>query len=511
MNDSNNRKIGVILSYLSIIISTLLSLLYTPFMIRMLGQSEYGLYSLVASIINYLTVLDFGFSNAIIVYTSKYRAQKKYKEEMELHGMFNIIFKIIGIIIAISGLIIYFNVDNIFKNSMTNLEIHKMKIMMIILSFNLFLTFSFAIYSSIISAYEKFIFQKLVVIIHSLLKPLLIIPLLILGFKSIALCIIITITNIIVLLSNYLYCKKHLKINVKFIGFNKKLFKTILGYSIWIFLAIIVDKINWSLDNFILGSVSGTLAVAVYSLASTLNQLFCNLSYVISSILLPKISKMVSKNYNAEELTKEFIKIGRIQYFLIFLMASGLILVGKEFFYIWAGKGYEDSYYVALILILPVCIPLIQNLAISIRQAINKHKFSAIVNIAIAFLNLIISIPLAKKYGAIGAAIGTGSGIIISNIINNIYYYKVIKLNIIKFWKEIIKMTLIFIIPFIIILILKHFYYFSEMFNIIIYGGIYTIIYIFAAYYFCMNNYEKELINKILNKIRIKRKIKKTN
>lgn len=80
MNDSIERKRGAILSYVSIIISTIVQLLYTPLLIRMLGQSEYGLYSLVSSIIGYLTVLDLGFGNAIIVYTAKYREQKNIKK-----------------------------------------------------------------------------------------------------------------------------------------------------------------------------------------------------------------------------------------------------------------------------------------------------------------------------------------------------------------------------------------------------------------------------------------------
>ena len=74
MNDSQERKSGAVLSYVVIIVNTLIQLLYTPLLIRKLGQSEYGLYSLVASIIGYLTIMDLGFGNAIIVYTSKYRA-----------------------------------------------------------------------------------------------------------------------------------------------------------------------------------------------------------------------------------------------------------------------------------------------------------------------------------------------------------------------------------------------------------------------------------------------------
>ena len=228
MNDSVERKSGAILSYISILVNTIIQLLYTPLLVRKLGQSEYGLYSLVASIIGYLTIMDLGFGNAIVVYTSKYRVQGKTEEENKLHGMFNIVFKIIALISCIFGVLLYYNVDYIFSDSMTNFELYKMKVMMLILSFNLFLTFYFAIYNSIITAYEKFTFQKIVSIIHSILKPLFMIPLLLLGYKSILLCVVITLANLFTVLSNYIYCKRKLKINIKYLGFDKALFKNIL-------------------------------------------------------------------------------------------------------------------------------------------------------------------------------------------------------------------------------------------------------------------------------------------
>lgn len=208
MNESNQRKSGAVLSYLSIIASTLVQLIYTPFLIRMLGQSEYGLYSLIASVIGYLTVLDLGFGNAIIVYTAKYRAQGMVEEEKRLHGMFKIIFWIIGLFATLIGIVLYFNVDNLFGKTMTTVELEKAKIMMLILSFNLSITFAFSIYQSIITAYEKFTFQKVLSIVNTILKPIIMIPLLFLGYKSITMTIVITIVNIFVLISNYFYCKK---------------------------------------------------------------------------------------------------------------------------------------------------------------------------------------------------------------------------------------------------------------------------------------------------------------
>jgi virulence factor mvin superfamily len=506
MNNSNERKRGAILSYLSIILSTVVQLVYTPLLIRMLGQSEYGLYSLVSSVIGYLTVLDLGFGNAIVVFTAKYRANKEYDKEKKLHGMFLVIFCIIGLMAGLLGLLLYFNVPLLFGKTMTDIELHKAKIMMLILSFNLAVTFPFSIYSSIITAYEKFTFQKVMSILNTLLKPVLMIPLLFLGYKSITMTAVITIVNIIVLLSNYFYCKKKLGVNIKFMGFDKKLFKTIFSYSFFIFLGVIVDKVNWSLDQFVLGAVSGTIAVSLYSVASQINTLFVNLSCAMSGVLLPKMSKMIAKNVSNEEITNEFIKVGRIQYLIIFLMASGFTLFGKEFIMAWAGKDFATSYYIAVILILPLCVLLIQNLGISIMQAKNMHKFRSILLALIAIANIFISIPLAKAYGGIGSAIGTSLSLIIGNIIIlNIYYHKKVGINVIEFWKSIIKMTIPMIIPIIAIVILMHFVKLHGYVNFIVFGGIYTILYCLTCYFLVMDDYEKNIVNKVLIILHLKR------
>ena len=502
MNESKQRKVGAILSYLFIIATTLIQLLYTPLLIKMLGPSEYGLYSLVYSIIGYLTVLDLGFGNAIVVYTTKYRSKKKYEEEKNIYGMFFLIFCIISLIIVLLGMILYFNVGTLFGDTMTNSEIERAKIMMLILTFNLSITFLFNIFSSIITAYEKFIFQKVLTILNTLLVPILMIPLLFLGFKSIMLCLVITIVNSIIMISNYLYCKKKLDIEIRFRKFDYKLLKEMFCYSFFIFLGTIVDKINWSVDQFILGAVSGTMAVSLYSVANNINTLFINLSTSLSSVMLPKVTKMVVLNANGEELTDEMIKVGRLQYFIIFLLVSGFGLFGKEFIIMWVGSDFLASYYIALILIIPTFIPLIQNLALCIRQALNKHKFAAFINFIIALFNIIISIPLAKYYGAMGAAIGTGIGMFLSVIIINVYYQKKLKLNMLRFWKNILQITYKFSVPIILILIIMNILKLNGIIGFFVYVFIYSLLYFITCYILIMNQYEKNLIKFIFAKIK---------
>ncbi len=501
----NEKKIGVVLSYLVIVLNMLVGITYTPFLIRMLGQSEYGLYSIVYSVISYLTVMDMGFGNAIVIYTARYINQGNKEKQDKLHGMFMVIYCVIGIIAAILGIILYFNVNLLFGNSMTSSEISEAKTMMLILTFNLAATFPLSIFGNIIVAHEKFIVSKVIKIIQIILQPMLMIPLLILGYKAIAMVIVITIVNIFCLILNAIVAIRKLNVKIKFQGFDLKLLKEIFAYSFFIFLNQIIDRVNWSMDQFILGSIAGTVATAIYAVASQLNNMYMNFSTAISGVLLPQVTKMEDNKASDKEFTDVFIKTGRLQYILMALIITGFVLFGQVFVNWWAGAGYEDSYYIACILMVPLTIPLIQNIGLSILQAKNLYKYRTIIFFFIAILNIAVSIPLTKLYGGIGAAIGTSLALILGQcIILNIYYHKKVGINMFEFWKNILKMSIPVMIAVILGIIINKVIVSSSIIVLLLKIIIYTILYSILMWKFGMNQYEKGLILRPLEKVRAK-------
>ena len=437
----NQRKIGAILSYVVIALNMVVGLAYTPFLIRSLGQSEYGLYSIVYTVISYLTVMDMGFGNSIIIYTARYINQGDKEKQDKLHGMFFLIYCVIGVIATLIGVILFFNVDTLFGNSMTLEELSKARIMMLILTFNLAITFPLSIFGNIITAHEKFIINKLLKILQIILQPMMMIPLLLLGYKAIAMVVVVTLANVICLLLNTIICIKNLDVRLKFKGFDFSLLKEIFAYSFFIFLNSIIDKANWSLGQFLLGSLVGTAATAVFAVSTQLNNMYMNFSTAISGVMLPKVTKMEDSKASNKEFTDVFVKTGRVQYLLMALIITGFVLFGQVFIDWWAGSGYEDAYIIACILMIPVTIPLIQNIGLSILQAKNLYKYRTIIFFGIAILNIAMSIPLTKMYGGIGTAIGTAVSLILGQgIILNIYYHKKVGINMIEFWKNILRM-----------------------------------------------------------------------
>lgn len=493
----NQLKAGAALNYVSICLNMVVGLIYTPYMLRMLGQSEYGLYSLAASIIAYLTVLDLGFGNAIIRYTAKFRAEGKQREQEEMFGMFFILYIGIGAIAMIAGSVLSLNVENMFSQAMTESEVHRTRIMLWLMTFNLAFTFPMSIWGSIMSAYERFVFQRIVSIIRSVLNPVVMILLLVIGYKAIAMVVVTTIFNVATLLINWWYCKYRLTIKVRFAKFKWGFLKEVSIYSFWIFLNAIMDRIYWSTGQFVLGIYKGFVAIAVYAVAIQLESMYMMFSTAISSVFLPKVTSMVTKGSSDEEISDLFIRTGRIQYIVMAYILSAFVVFGKQFIILWAGDDYADAYYLTLMFFVPLTVPLIQNLGILILQARNQMKFRSMLYIVIALCSLGLSIYLAQIYGGYGCAFATGMALLIGQgLIMNIYYQKKQRINIKVFWWEILKMS---IVPAVFIVVglyaLNHF----EPSNMTVldfakYLILYTVLYIPLFLIFSINKEEKDLL-----------------
>ena len=493
----NQLKAGAALNYVSICLNMVVGLIYTPYMLRMLGQSEYGLYSLAASIIAYLTVLDLGFGNAIIRYTAKFRAEGKQREQEEMFGMFFILYIGIGVIAMIAGSVLSLNVENMFSRAMTDTEVSRTRIMLWLMTFNLAFTFPMSIWGSIMSAYERFVFQRIVSIIRSVLNPVVMILLLVVGYKAVAMVVVTTLFNVATLLVNWWYCKYRLTIKVRFAKFKWGFLKEVSIYSFWIFLNAIMDRIYWSTGQFVLGIYKGSVAIAIYAVAIQLESMYMMFSTAISSVFLPKVTSMVTKGSSDEEISDLFIRTGRIQYIVMAYILSAFVVFGKQFIILWAGDDYADAYYLTLMFFVPLTVPLIQNLGILILQARNQMKFRSMLYIVIALCSLGLSIYLAQIYGGYGCAFATGMALLIGQgLIMNIYYQKKLRINIKVFWWEILKMS---IVPAIFIVVglyaLNHF----EPSNMTVldfakYLILYTVLYIPLFLIFSINKEEKNLL-----------------
>ena len=498
----NQRKAGVILSYAGEIVKILVNLVYTPIMLRLLGQSEYGLYQLVYSVVSYLSLLSLGFGSSYLRFYSRYKAQDDEDGVAKLNGMFILIFCSISVICILCGTVMVGNIRAIFSAGLTESEYATAKVLMKLLIINLALTFPNSVFNCSITAHEKFLFQKLLILLQNLFSPFLTLPLLIMGYGSIGMVSVTTLLTFVLLISNIFYCFKKLHVRFAFHGFKISLFKEMWVFTFFIFLNQIIDQINWSVDKFLLGRFAGTTAVAVYGVGGQINTLYLQFSSSVSNVFVPKVNRIVAETNDDNQLTRLFTKVGRIQFMVLGLILSGFVFFGAPFVKIWAGSEYSASYSVALLLIIPVTVPLIQNLGIEIQRAKNMHKARAVVYLAIAIANVFISIPLIKLMGSAGAALGTAISLIAGNIIfMNWYYHVRIGMNMIYFWKEIAKFIPALIAPCVVGIAIMKCVNITGLLKLGVFAVVCAAVYGLSMYFLGMNEDEKQLVMGPIRKI----------
>lgn len=507
IDNKTNRRVGALLQYGQMALNVIINLVYTPIMLRILGSSEYGIYNIASSAISYLGMLSLGFGSSYIRFYSRYAQTGDEQGVRRLNGLYLFVFALMGAVALAAGIIISCNVSLFFNETYTPDDLAIARKLMVLLAVNLAISFPASVFVSYISSQQKFIFQKLMNIGKTVFSPCLSIAILFLGHGSVGMAVVTTVVSLLVDICNVLYCLCKLKMRFSFGKPDFALFRSIAAFSFFIALNQITDQINWQTDKIILGKMINATAVAIYGVAAQLNSMYINMSLSVSSVFTPKIHKIVNSDAPEEEqnriLTDLFVKVGRIQYAVLMLILTGFIFFGQYFVRKWAGADFGASYYIALLLMVPTTIPSCQNLGIEIQRARNKHQFRSLVYFGMALLNVGISIVLTRYFGVIGVAAGTTISLLLANgLVMNIYYHKVMHINVILFWRNLLRMSLGLLIPVAAGIFVLAFVPISSLWQFILFIMAYGVVYALSMWFFGLNGYEKNLCFEPIRKLK---------
>ena len=475
-------------------------------MIRALGQSEYGLYNTVSSTISMLSLLSLGFGSGYIRYFARYKKEDDKEAIYKLNGLFLLIFLVIGFVALGCGLFLSENLTLVFDEGLTGEEYRIARVLMLLLTFNLSVSFPMSVFVSIISAHERFVFLKTLGMLKTVVGPMVTLPLLLLGYKSIAMvAVTVGITLLTDLLYGY-YVIRRLRIRFVFRGFPKGIFRELFTYTIFIAINILVDQLNYNVGKILLGRFRGTGAVAVYSVGYTLYTYYMMFSTSVSGVFTPRVHHLIQANADPSiqrrAVTDLFTKVGRIQFLILGLIASGVIFFGRPFIAIWAGAGYEDSYFVAVLLMLSASVPLMQNVGIEIQRAENRHQFRSLAYVVMAVINVVATVFLCQRYGAAGAALGTAVSLLLANgLVMNIYYHKRCNIDVLFFWRNILRVAVGLLPPIAAGLLINRFFTVSGLASLVAACAVYATVYALSMWLLGMNRYEKDLLLRPLQKL----------
>lgn len=477
----------------------------TPYLLRKLGQSEYGLYQLVSSTASYLSLLGFGFSASYMRFYSRFKTRKDDASIASLNGMFMTVFLVLSTACLILGIVLCINIESVLGSKLNLEQYASAKKMLFMLTVNMALTFPKSIFVCNTTAFEKFVFQKSLVLIVDLITPVLQILFVIFmnnAFSLTCATFIVAVTDFII---NMTYNLLYLRMRFSFQNFDWALFKEIAGFTFFIFLNQILDLLSsTNIDNYLIGRIKGTDSVTVYSMGSKISQMFHSVAAPISTVFVPTIYRIVESTNDKYALSTIFTKVGKLQFAILYLILSGFFIWGKDFISIWIGEGYRDSYYIAIVLMTSLIIALSQNIGIEIQRAQNKHKVRSVVYLLIDIANVFVSIPLIKWLGPIGASVGTAMAMLLGTVIfMNLYYKYAIGLDIKRYWINILAIVM-FSFPCVLLAkVFKHFNGNSGLLMMLIQIAAYSLAYLMIMYFFILDVNEKGTVN-IIKRIRRK-------
>lgn len=502
-DNKSNLKLGAIISYLWVIVHIGVNFVYAPLLLQFLGKGEYGLYQVVASFLAYINVLETSLSAGVLRYYCNAKAKGNIRDTENILAICRKIYRKLTGIVLFVGVVVIYVFRAFYQSSFSHNELLEGSVMLGLLVFNLVITLNNALYLACIRGNERFVFERALSIISQILQPLIVIMILLRLPYAVSVTFIQVAINVVVSVIRYFYAKRELKIRVVLHENDKLLERSVLLFASGILLSNIADRIFWNTDQIILAKFYSTSVVAVYAIGSQIASNYMYVGTTVASVFFPRVSTYYEEENGLKKISDLFIKVGRIAFLLCLLVLSGFVIFGKEFLFLWVGEDFIPAYMMALVIIIPFTIDMIQNLGLTILQVMNKYGFRAKMYFVAAALNIVSTIILSYFFAGFGAALSTGLTMFItSGLILNWYYAKKIKLDIVAFWKNIfsifLKLLPLILVSFMInyLLDLKWCIGFFAI-KIIIY----TVLYGLVAYFLAMNEYERSISVSVLNKI----------
>ncbi len=493
-NDNNLIFKNTIILYIRLIFTSLLGFLSSRFIINGLGAADYGLYSVVGSV-----VIMMAFLNTVMISTTyRYIAYEMGKGSVEgVNKVFNISL-IIHIILALLILLLTETIGIFYVKNHLNVKPDKIFDAVFVLRFSTYLTvlniFSIP-FQGLITAQEKFSIKAIIEILRSSLN--FIVALSIIYFAGNRLRLysgLMALVSALISIILYIYCKR--KFN-KIIQWNlqkdKAKYKEMICFSGWIIFGAAASVGQKSLSALIINSFFGTILNAAYGIANTINGIINAFSGSLGQAVVPQITKSYSSGNNTRSVNLTAY-ISKYSTFMLLIISVPVLLETKFLITLWLGKVPPPYTIIMsqLVIVNSIVISLGGGLS-SLVQATGKIKWFQIILSTTSLLSLPLAYILFKSgfppYTIIFTFIFTG---LINVVVRQILLKKIIGFNV----KYFIKIT--YLKVFYVIISVLPLFYISSLFDIglmrfILSTFISTVVIVVVIYFAGLDKIEKKI------------------
>lgn len=498
----NGRRRGIAISYIYTILNTVIGLFMSAYIIRLMGQTEYGIYQTMTSFATYLALFQFGTGS---IMTRNISLCRKDSSEHELYrrntSTIWTVAVIQVVIIAVISIIFYQMIGVIYQKSLTSEQISYGKLLFLVVVVKLISTFFIQVLNGIILGCEHYSISTVVQLVYLIVRTALVVGLLLIKPFVVYLVITDSLLTLIMLGYTYIYCKKKLLASFSIKYFDKKIFIDALPLAVALFMQSIINMANGNVDKFVIGILMSPEAVSVYSIGMFIYSTFSSLTTIPISMYMPKVAADMRDGKRGDELTKTLIQPCRLIFLIGGSVLFGFLTIGKQFIGIVYGNDYMEAWIIAVVIMVPMLINMSNGVLVNVLDIMNKRISRSLFLLITTLGNIILTIWWIKTWGMVGAAVATGICTFVGqDILMNIYYDKVIKINIIYLFRETFRGILPCLITASIISFLSIRWVANQYIQLFLGGLVFCVAMGILMLFFGANDVEKEKIVRLKNK-----------
>lgn len=413
-----NAARSVVSNWLTYLISGAVSFFLSPFIVRHLGNSGYGIWVLLVSLTGYLGFLDLGIRGAVTRYIARFHAEADHVQASRTVSSASGLFLVGGIFAIVgSGFFALYAVPHF---EIPAAYLRAAQIVVLIAGANVAISLLSGIFGGILVGLQRFELHNTIALSSTGIRAISIIFALRSGKGLVTLALIQLAATVGEFILGYFFTHK-LYPEMRFsIGhMYREHVGLIFSFGVFALLIQASTYLVYYTDAMVIGSFLPVSMITFFAIAGNLTIYARDLVGGFSRIMTPMISSLEVKS-GAQQIRETSLKAARYCSIAILPIFITFILRGHSFISLWMGPAYADlSGHVLWILSAPWFFGAGAAVLSSAVMGIGKHKPVVPVAIAEGLCNLALSILLVKKMGIIGVAWGTA----IPNVVVDILFW----------------------------------------------------------------------------------------
>ncbi|MEO5898227.1 MAG: polysaccharide biosynthesis C-terminal domain-containing protein [Vicinamibacterales bacterium] len=412
---ARNIVTGTLTGYGLLGVNIVLGIYLMPFTMRHLGQAEYGLWMLVASMTAYFQLFDLGYGSGVVKHITAADARGDTREVNVVLSTFVVVYGWIAVaVIALTGLLIVAAVPRF--PTLTPEQVRVAQYILGMLGVRIAIGFPMSIFGAITTARQRFALTGSIAIVVALLQGLATYAVLTRGYGAITLVATTTALNVLSYAAYAQAARRTFpKMHISRALFSGQHVREVTAFSFFLFLISIAIQVGTHVDNLIVGAYLGTSAVAIYTVAMRLSEYHRQLCGQFTGFLFPIVVRFHASR-DGQALRATLLEGTRLGLGLACGVALGLVFFGRDLVYLWMGAGFEAAVVPLYVLALAGILMVAQGPTGNILLGTGRHRLVAGASMAEIALNVAITLALISRLGLTGAAIGTAVPFVLINV-----------------------------------------------------------------------------------------------